>query len=599
MALMLVVLMVVTTITVTVVSTAIRDQESSRTAAGRSEARLLGLYTLEEFAARITDDPLLPARAFTAMMNANSEELREAHPALRLASAENWIPLPMPQSRRPEGVTDCATFQIDCYHLTVPLDSAVPNPQNPVAFTVVTTVRLRCGGEERRCVYASFQQRLRSAQFFDFLLSHELTTLAPEALFASGSWQVPASTDAVAYAAYKAACSEKASQREQVSFLPSLTRTLGVTAPTDGVYTATGSATVRDCVDIAYQSAGAALGKDTLQGPIYTADDYITVCDSPTLGDVFVSGPGASGQVYRAAPNCGSAAPTRQTSGASWVTNQPYLVQPTSEAVIDEALNEVRNRSETPLEFDKSDPNSPVELRFTPNGFTLTGVVNPPAAGSPYDGEIIVIRTPSSNWGSVDVLVSGTVAGVVSIVVDGSVAIDDDLVYEQAVVDGCVTPGGSQHNDGCLARNEDDVLSLTATERIEVWQECQNPGDQSCTTGASADRFIHGVFTSPQGYVGVPDWQDNVDSAGSARGTLHFYGAVASRFQGVYGSYGPAAGGTRALLSGFNKSFVHDARLTKYTRGQGSLTGLPPYIVSARVPVWVRLDVSEVGVTAP
>jgi hypothetical protein len=267
--------------------------------------------------------------------------------------------------------------------------------------------------------------------------------------------------------------------------------------------------------------------------------------------------------------------------------------------VIDEALNEVRNRSETPLEFAKSDPNSPVELRFTPNGFTLTGVVNPPAAGSPYDGEIIVIRAPSSNWGSVDVLVSGTVAGVVSIVVDGSVAIDDDLVYEQAVVDGCVTPGGSQHNDGCLARNEDDVLSLTATERIEVWQECQNPGDQSCTTGASADRFIHGVFTSPQGYVGVPDWQDNVDSAGSARGTLHFYGAVASRFQGVYGSYGPAAGGTRALLSGFNKSFVHDARLTKYTRGQGSLTGLPPYIVSARVPVWVRLDVSEVGVTAP
>jgi hypothetical protein len=267
--------------------------------------------------------------------------------------------------------------------------------------------------------------------------------------------------------------------------------------------------------------------------------------------------------------------------------------------VIDEALNEVRNRSETPLEYDKSDPNSPVELRFTPNGFTLTGVVNPPPAGSSYDGEIIVIRAPSSNWGSVDVLVSGTVAGVVSIVVDGSVAIDDDLVYAQAVADGCVSPGGSQHSDGCLSLNEDDVLSLTATERIEVWQECQNPGDQSCTSGASADRFIHGVYTSPQGYIGVPDWQDNVDSAGSARGTLHFYGAVASRFQGVYGSYGPAAGGTRALLSGFNKSFVHDARLTKYTRGQGSLTSLPPYIVSARVPVWVRLDVSEVGATTP
>ena len=248
MALMLVVLMVVTTITVTVVSTAIRDQESSRTAAGRSEARLLGLYTLEEFASRISDDPLLPSRAFSAMTNANSTALREAHPALRLANDENWIPLPMPQSRRPDGVTDCATFQIDCYHLTLPLDSAVPNPQNPVAFTVVTTVRLRCGGEERRCVYASFQQRLRSAQFFDFLLSHELTTLAPEALFASGSWQVPASADKDAYAAYKAVCSEKAAQREQVSFLPELTRTRGSTTHTDGTYTPTGSVTVSGCV---------------------------------------------------------------------------------------------------------------------------------------------------------------------------------------------------------------------------------------------------------------------------------------------------------------------------------------------------------------
>lgn len=585
MALMLVVLMVVTTITVTVVSTAVRDQEASRTAAARSEARLLGLYALEEFAARVAADPSLPAAALAVKPGGIRDDV---HPALRLNNEESWTPLPMPESRTPAGAADCETFLIDCYHLTLPLDAVLPQGNvNPVAFTVTATVRVRCAGSETRCVYASFQQRLRSAQFFDFMLSHELTALAPEALFASGSLE---SVDAAAYAAYKAACSERASVRADVSF-PPLSRTVGVTTHTDGTYVPSDSVNVGGCVDIAYQSDSA--NGDTLQGPIYTTDDYITVCDSPTLGDVFISGPGFYGEVYRPSLSCGPATPP---PGATWVVNQPYLVQPTSEKVLNDALAGVSDV----LEFMKADPAVPVEIRFTPGEVAVSGVDGGPTLAE-YAGKVIVIRAPASNWGSVDVLVSGTVAGVVSVVVDGSVAIDDDLVYAGAVTEGCVAPNGSQHDGACLAglAGEDaDVLSLTATERIEIWQECQNPGDQSCTNGSSANRFVHGVFTSPQGYIGVPDWQENIDTtaATAARGTLYVYGSVASRFQGVYGSYGPAIGGVRSLLSGFNKGFTHDDRLTRFTRGENTLAALPPYIVKSRIPVWVRLDVSEVAV---
>lgn len=589
MALMLVVLMVVTTITVTVVSTAVRDQESSRTAAARSEARLLGLYALEEFASRVTADPSLPAAAFAA----SPGTIQNVHPALWSGNSERWVPLPTPESRTPSGDPACETFQVDCYHLTLPTDAVLPElPGNPVAFTVVATVRIRCGGSETRCVYASFQQRLRSAQFFDFLLSHELTTLAPEALFASGSWE-SSPVDETAYGLYKESCSERASVREQVS-LVGLTRTVGVTNHSDGLYTPESSADVTGCLDIAYQSDGN--NEDTLKGPIYTTDDYITICESPTLGDVFVSGPGWSGKVYRSAPGCLPATPDPGT--ATWVTNQPFLVQPTSEKVVNDAL---RNFDASQLlRFEKADSATPVELRFTPTGVDVAGV----AEGSgvfDYEGKVIVVRAPSSNWGSIDVLVSGTVAGATSVVVEGSVAIDDDLVYDTAVVNNCTQPGGSGHTRNCLSGNDVDVLSLTATERIEIWQACEDPDDQSCT-GTSGDRFVHGIFTSPQGHVGTPDWQSNIDPTlepGERRSTLHFYGSVASRFQGVYGSYGPATNGVRSLLSGFNKNFVHDDRLTRFTRGDSTLGALPPYVVESRIPVWVRLDVSEVGVSAP
>jgi hypothetical protein len=448
-------------------------------------------------------------------------------------------------------------------------------------------------------VYASFQQRLRSAQFFDFLLSHELTTLAPEALFASGSWET---VDGAAYEEYKSACDERASTREQVSF-PALTRTIGVTNHADGTFVPATPVDVDGCVDIAYQSDSTNF--DTLEGPIYTADDYITVCEAPTLSDVFVSGPGSSGEVYRSAPNCLPATPPQ---GATWVTGQPYLVQPTSEKVLDDALGNVD--PDRVLEFEKANPMVPVELRFTPDEFSVNGVVGGPVVAG-YAGKVIVIRAPSSNWGSVDVLVGGTVAGVVSVVVDGSVAIDDDLVYERAVSDNCTQADGSGHDAICLqggpnvsdsgapANPNKDVLSLTATERIEIWQACANAGDQSCTGGAATNRFVHGIFTSPQGYIGVPDWQNNVDTTVTNRATLYLYGSVASRFQGVYGAYGPSANGVRSLLSGFNKNFSHDDRPTRFTRGKPTLDALPPYIVEARIPVWVRLDVSEIGVTLP
>lgn len=607
MALMLVVLMVVTTITVTVVSTAVRDQESSRTTAARAEARLLGLAALEEFAGRIIDDPLLPARAATATA-------QTVHPALRTTgTGAVWARLPMPAARLPEGgvpgtavgmdacpAVDASPgptgYDYDCYYLEI--SDVVGPAANPVAFTVTATVRVRCAGVESRCVYASFQQRLRAAQFYDFVLAQELATLAPEALFPSGSWErLPdgnrgPNTDV--YDRYRSACGATALERVDVSFTPSLINVSGEVDASEATFTPDGSSTGIDgCVDIAYQSDRD--GADSVQGPLYTADDYVTVCGTPTLGDVFVSGPGyldgAVRRPYRrgSAPLCRSGTPTL---GAASRVASPYLIQPTSEFVVTEALA----RTDSPVvRLAKADADQPIELRFDDSGdFSVEGSDND--GDESYGGTIIVVEG-DDRWGSVDVLVSGTVSGLVSLVVDGSVVIDGDLVYASSV--------GCNHVSTCLRQNQQDALSLTATERIEIWQTCGAASSQSCLPGnpsIATDRTVHGVLTSPQGYVGVPDWQTNTDGE-RKQGTLRFYGAVASRFQGVYGSYVADATGL-TLLSGFYKSFVHDDRLTRYSRQDGGdtgelLAGLPPYVVASRLPVWVRLDVAEVGASSP
>lgn len=555
MALMLVVMLVITTITVTVISTATRDQESSRSASARAEARLLASYALEEFAARLVDDPTMPME-FT-------------HPALRsTAFDELWYPLPSEDGSTVDPSL-CTALQADCYYLTI--SDRLPAGGAPVSFKVTATVRVRCGGNESRCIYASFQQRLRATQFYDFLLSSEYSTLAPQAFLSPGA----SPDDWPDFASYQQTCTVRGATRQDVRSL----------------FTSPQGSTITGCVDMAYLAARDA--SDVLVGPLYTADDYLTTCADPDLGDVFVSGPGhphgEQRRFYRIAS--GTTCLVGSPSAESSMLNAPSLVQPGSEYVIDQAL-----AGQDIIELRKADPQTPVEIRFDVDEVTISGSESDGTFD--YDGKIIVVLgndDQDDDWSRVDARMGGTVDGVVSVVVDGSAVIDDDLVYASSA--SCPSTLSAVQLSQCLNNSSDpgkgDVLSLTATDRVEIWQYCDPNPENSCLPGSPETRQVHALITSPQGYVGVPDWQDNIDGD---RGQSHlvFYGSMATKFQGVFGSY--ASAGQTVLLSGYAKTFVHDERPTRFSRGEtdAALPSLPPYVVSARIPVWTRLDLTEV-----
>jgi hypothetical protein len=623
MSLMLVVMLVMTTITVTLVRTAFDNQSSSRDAAARAEARLYASAVLEEFYARVGTDPEF-LRAVLAADTDAAGAPEALHPALRRSADSDgaWALLPMPSARlegkapTPAGSLPCVerdALRRDCYYLKVYAPETAPGVLPPTVV-IEATLRTRCAGTLTRCIYSRFQQRLRRTQFFDFALAQELATLAPEALFPAGSFDESGPNRDV-FVEYRSRCANRRGlARSGVTLARDIVA--GTSDSSTGRFTAgdpTDSQPLTGCVDMAYQSDADGSGGDTLTGPIYTADDFITVCGSPQFSPVYVSGPGwgsgaATRKVYRVPsdPGCVGSAPSLPPTSATGV---PMLLQPPALDVLGDASSAVDARGATVSEIlEKSDPDQPAVAVFdegivTFSNVTITDAVSCRTTGGggvecPVDGRVLVLRNPDpssgSSSGSTDLHVSGVVAGMVSLVVEGSVAIVDDLVYR----------------GGGVRTNTEDVLTLTATERIEIWQACAAvPSGRSarrsdaCIGAGSAaatdpvDRRVHGILTSSLGYVGVPDWQTNTDADGlRTQETLTFFGSVASRYQGVYGAYASAGTANRTLVSGFYKNFTHDnlSRILSDAAGRETIEEQLPFFVQTETAVWNRLDVSEV-----
>jgi hypothetical protein len=419
-------------------------------------------------------------------------------------------------------------------------------------------------------VLTSFQQTVRRVQFFDFAVSYEYATLAPEALFPSGSYE-SGRANAAAYASYKETCTVYASTRDTVT--SSWPLVAGTSTHAAGGFTpaASSPSSVTGCVDVAYQSDTD--GDDSLAGRVYTTDDYVTVCGSPLFDQILVSGPGVSGRAWRAVdiegtnPCAGSQPEFTGRYDQSEVVGAPMLNLPDIDAILTEAAS-----APTLLRVGKSSAAKPVTVTFTASGVTISDSTGDVTSRG-YEGLTIVVDGDTSP-GSVDVLLSGTIRGAVSVVVDGSVGITGDLVYESGGVVG----------------NTRDVLSLTAADRIEIWQACPSAGalSDACLSTPVPVRKVHGILTTPAGFVGVPDWQSN---ASSAPQVLEFFGAMASLHQGVFGAYSEADG---QLVSGFTKAFTFDSRPTRKTNGREDvLSALPPFFVTSTTPVWERLDVIE------
>jgi hypothetical protein len=254
--------------------------------------------------------------------------------------------------------------------------------------------------------------------------------------------------------------------------------------------------------------------------------------------------------------------------------------------------------------IEKLDPNLPATAEFLGDDVRFSNVrlqsgedcstISPGLVSCPVAGEVLVLRTPfassGSSYASVDLKVSGDIEGMVSVVVEGSVAIVGDLKY----VNGAKAEGPNA--------NISDVLTLTATERIEIWQNCSrteaSPRLDNCTSpppGPPGERVVNGILTSGLGYVGVPDWQYNTEQndAGEYREqqTLTFFGSIASRYQGVYGAY--VETDERQLVSGFYKNFAHD-NLSRILNNGKSIEEQLPFFVQTETAVWNRVDITEV-----
>ena len=601
MMLMMVAMLVMSSISFIVISSTARDQESSRLATAKSEARVQASSALEDFFSRVSTDPIFAQDVTLAAQGEISRRMnyQTVYPALAFDSlpptdvnpGNSWQGAKLTKmglevssvSSEPLGSEACPNddtkYEFDCYALRVESSSTSG------ILTVTASSRVRCAGNYLKCVTVSLSQRLRKVQYYDFLIAQEYTTVGlAEGLLPPSSPSYPQGLAEVtgvlniSPAEYEAQCRNiKALNRPPV------------------------------CMSIAYLGSSATLEiSDSIDGPLYTADDYVYVCGNPTsisgksaFNSVTLSGPGNSSPGnpslwYK--QECPGTTPSDPT----YTLNYPVLKLPSNSAISSTAALQG---------LDVVQVASPAVMVFE-NGGVYVSEQGSDFIFQPYDGKVFEVVDQTST--SKDVMVKGTVNGKVSIISRGDAAIVGDLRYACTDYDSC-----------------DDFLSLTTSGSLEIWQECNTSENSACipvnetcsqaqpdrvpcialteNTSASSrvyERKVDGILVSLNSYIGTPDWYININSmcplppagpvappppVASCRPTLKFTGSMTSKYQGVFGAYDSNNG---QLIGGFYKKFLHDPRLEKQ---DSNYALLPPYTVTSLVAVWTRLDLIEVS----
>jgi hypothetical protein len=181
------------------------------------------------------------------------------------------------------------------------------------------------------------------------------------------------------------------------------------------------------------------------------------------------------------------------------------------------------------------------------------------------NGQIITVDGSATITG-------GTFEGRASLFVRDSVTIQDSLTYTSALRDGAGNPTGS-------------VLGINAGGDIVLRSQAKSKPAAGCGAVPSSSAFeLDAILISLGGTV-FADGMQRVLSASECAQVLRLRGAVATKYQGVYGLYDA---GTGDALAGFTKDFSHDDRAVQ------DLSFLPPYLVTPSGLQWVRLDLGEV-----
>lgn len=424
---------------------------------------------------------------------------------------------------------------LPCYQLSTDLGSGKRSP----VVVVTAKVRHTCRGGS--CSYLYLNQRLRAWQFTDFLFYTQYNVISPG--FAQRYQAENYFPDRLP-GTPNDACAKNFTER----------RAAGLGED--------------QCPVIAYGV------NDKITGPVYTADDFVAVCGDPAT--IFTN----PSQIY--SYNTGRTVPP------------PNPIEGGTTAVTGDAIQSASFRGDNCPPVSVLGKKVPFQLRLPPVRTTFeqakavarSGYAVGCSATFTFRNKSVLVSSPCRNGElplldgdvvTVDgdlTITGGVVEGKVSVFARKGVRIKGSLTYPQGSLrDGAGNPTGS-------------VLGINAGEDIVLESTPRPAGEVACVDD-SKDFFLDALLVSLGGTV----YDDNLGrqiGAGERAQCLKLRGAIATKYQGVFGLYDAATGSTGTALAGFKKDFEHDSRSAQ------DISFLPPYLVTPSGLQWIRLDLAEV-----
>lgn len=484
-----------------------------------------------------------------------------------------------------------------CYHLSVVTQNLPGVSTAPVAALVDVDVRSNCPpgvtsetAALKACVYTRYQQQLHQAEFYDYLYYDEFNTIDPSLY----TYLDPANARADA-----SGCKDTFGTQP------------GVADPRmfSGVDPATGAqvaahARPTNCIEVAYQGQNPQSYpntnhylQDVVDGPVYTDDNYVLTCGDPQFqAPIAAAGSAAGGPVWVSAS---------LKRGDYCINDTPEFTSssnpPTSTGTVG-AASVVQSIAMPPAPGQTTEAQglaarilaqaattTPADITLTTSG-TETTVTATGTSGYTAPFTVSSLGSRPLIYVSGDATVHGTLADgqALTIYASGTLTVTGDTCYQ----DPAQTPASGACATNAEAPNTNSVLGLVAGHDIVIAQ-----------TTPPQDRAIDAILVSIGGSVYVDQWWVQQDSwtllrqaPGGYNGPdLHFYGAIATAYQPVFGGYDSRQPGSEQtsgqLVSGYHKDFTFDARLKA-----GTLQ--PPYLPSPVNPAWLRTGTSRVAANA-
>lgn len=548
MVVFLMLLVILTTLTASLGVTLQTSSENARESAARNDARSLAISVLESAYGEIYRNPV----EFNKFINpeTRSQSLFTA-PALDkiasdIPSQKKWFAYNQTGSKIPYSVltTECADYERDCVRLTINTlqDDSGGNTTREILLKVST--RVDCRGVEQGCVFSEFEQRLRKAQFYDYLYFNDSASLSNKVLLGLG---LPFNPNICAKSLSQLVSSSNPDERTCLEYVPAFTK------------------------------------NDIVKGKTYIKDDFLLICPGldnsnnigPSFtGSIHVAGSGyqtgtgtefvvtadkvrndpgctPNGSISAGLPSAGSSPvtmtfPTTTELGLDWngnPCNQSEVLasnlqdlptdSPIRKASIENSIICITSTTGTP------------ELLFTEIGLSIQNGVaystlnpsTPLEPQIPYNGKLLYIIP-----GITEVKISGSVQGFTTVITKGGVEITGNLTKA----------------------NNSSAIAVVAQDEINIKQ-------------SSASVTVQAVLVSLNQSVLNREWLTSPTVS-----TLQFTGTLAGKYRTVLGSY---EANTGSAVTGFNKDLIWDSSASNQRL---------PYLPTPKSDGWIRLGVSEI-----